>query len=181
MATKKTAIFTLTERLTLAAAATPTATATIDIGSYVDVGDRQALQIHSVDFIHQGATASDALNASVPGNSAVLTQLTDLNRGGLVFANDRALIGSSALRIDCAGAYSYESDLYSDHFGNGADAGRYVWNNQRYVTTRCTGKTGATANIRVRIMESIGKLYNKDLMAIAIQSTAEDNGGENLG
>ena len=47
MATKKTSIFTLTERLTISAAATDTF-ATIDLGSYVDVGDRQALQIHSV-------------------------------------------------------------------------------------------------------------------------------------
>lgn len=175
MATKKTAIFTLTERLTLAAAATPTATATIDIGSYVDVGDRQALQVHSVDFIHQGATASDPLNASVPGNSAVLTQLTDLNRGGLVFANDRALIGSSALRIDAAGAYSYEADLYPDNFGKGADDGRYVVNDQLYVTALCTGTTANPANITVRIQASIVTLSNKDFMAIAIQSTAADN------
>ena len=50
MATKKTSMFTLTERLSISAASTATF-ATIDLGSYVDVGDRQALQIHSVDFI----------------------------------------------------------------------------------------------------------------------------------
>ena len=54
MATKKTSMFTLTERLTISAATTETF-ATIDLGSYVDVGDRQALQVHSVDFIFQGS------------------------------------------------------------------------------------------------------------------------------
>jgi len=50
MATKKTSMFTLSERLTITAASTNTF-ATIDLGSYVDVGDRQCIQVHSVDFI----------------------------------------------------------------------------------------------------------------------------------
>lgn len=175
MATKKTAIFTLTERLTLAAGATPTASATIDIGSYVDVGDRQALQVHSVDFISQGATAADAINASMPTNSALLTQVTDLNRGGLVFANDRALVASQALRIDGQGGYSMEADLFPDNFGKGSDDGRYIVNDQLYLESTCTGTTTAGLNVTVRINASIVSLSAKDFMAIAIQSTAADN------
>jgi hypothetical protein len=79
MATKKTAMFTLTERLT-ATVAGARVSAVIDLGSYVDVGDRQALQIHSVDYIVQGATASTDLSTTFGGDSEVLTQVTDPNR-----------------------------------------------------------------------------------------------------
>ena len=88
MATKKTSMFTLTERVTISAAATDTF-ATIDLGSYVDVGDRQAIQIHSVDYVFQGTTASEALTTAVGADSSIDIQVTDLNRGGLVFVNDR--------------------------------------------------------------------------------------------
>jgi hypothetical protein len=175
MATKKTAMFTLTERLTLAAGTSPSASATIDLGSYVDVGDRQAVQVHSVDYVFQGATASDGVHASVPGGASVLTQLLDLNRGGLAFANDRALISSSALRIDSQGGITNAADLYPDNYGKGADDGRFVVNDALYVETTCTGTTAAATNITVRVNASIVTLSQKDFMAIAIQSTAADN------
>ena len=91
MATKKTSMFTLTERVTISAGATDTF-ATIDLGSYVDVGDRQAIQIHSVDYIVQGTTAAELLTVTLGGDATIDCQLTDLNRGGLIFANDRALV-----------------------------------------------------------------------------------------
>ena len=53
MSKKKTSTFYLTERLTISAANTPV-TATIDLGAYVDVADRQAIAIEAVDFIVQG-------------------------------------------------------------------------------------------------------------------------------
>jgi hypothetical protein len=175
MATKKTAIFTLTERLTLATGATPSASATIDMGSYVDVGDRQAIQVHSVDYVFQGATAQDAINGSAPNNSATLIQVMDLNRGGLVFANDRALISSGALRLDGQGAPHMDADLYPDNFGKGADDGRFVVNDALYVEAHNTGTTTAALNVTVRVNASIVTLSQKDFMAIAIQSTAADN------
>ena len=49
MASKKTSTFYLTERLTCTAGATEV-TATIDLGAYVDVADRQAIAIESVDL-----------------------------------------------------------------------------------------------------------------------------------
>ena len=81
-------MFTLTERITIAAASTETF-ATIDLGSYVDVGDRQALQIHSVDYVFQSTTPSQSVTAAMGNSGVVHCQVTDLNRGGLVFANDR--------------------------------------------------------------------------------------------
>ena len=175
MATKKTAMFTLTERLTISASATDTF-ATIDLGSYVDVGDRQALQIHSVDYVFQGTTANDHVEVAMAVDDSTLVQLTDLNRGGLVFANDRALVSSAALYKSSAGELNMEADLYPDNYGKGSDDGRYVVNDQLYITGRCTQINSAeSVNVTIRVNVSIVTLGAKDFMAIAIQSTAADN------
>jgi len=175
MATKKTSMFTLTERLTISAASTATS-ATIDLGSYVDVGDRQALQIHSVDFIYQGTTAGEAPTLAMGGSAFVSVQVTDLNRGGLVFSNDRALVASGHLNYDIDAFLTNDTDLYPDNFGKGSDDGRYVVNDQLYVTGLSTAiGSGKAVNITVRVNASIVTLGAKDFMAIAIQSTAADN------
>ena len=174
MATKKTSMFTLTERLTISAAATDTF-ATIDLGSYVDVGDRQALQVHSVDFIYQGNTAAQSITAAMGGSGQVLCQVTDLNRGGMVFANDRALVASGALNLDTDAYLSKDTDLYPDNYGKGSDDGRYVVNDALYITGNTTVLAGSSLNVTVRINASIVTLTQKDFMAIAIQSTAADN------
>jgi len=174
MATKKTSMFTLTERLTISAAATETF-ATIDLGSYVDVGDRQALQVHSVDFIFQGTSATTSLNATFGGDSTAMIQVTDLNRGGLIFANDRALVASGVLTYGAGdNIATNETDLYPDNYGKGADDGRFVVNDQLYISGLCTTLAGSL-NITVRVNASIVSLSAKDFMAIAIQSTAADN------
>ena len=173
MATKKTSMFTLTERLTISAAGTDTF-ATIDLGSYVDVGDRQALQVHSVDYVFQGSTASGSITASLGGSGFLQCQLTDLNRGGLVFANDRALVSSAQLHYDTDGFLTQDVDLYPDNYGKGSEDGRYVVNDQLYITGRMSAHT-ADANVTVRVNASIVTLSAKDFMAIAIQSTAADN------
>jgi hypothetical protein len=175
MATKKTAMFTQTERLTLTAPTTATF-ATIDLGSYVDVGDRQALQVHSVDFIFQGTEAGDDLVSDIGAGNEVTIQVTDLNRGGLVFANDRALVASGRLALDGNGGVFNAFDLFPDNFGKGSDDGRYVVNDMLYLTGYSTGiATGQACNITVRVNASIVTLGAKDFMAIAIQSTAADN------
>jgi hypothetical protein len=172
MATKKTSMFTLTERITLTN--TSETFATIDLGSYVDVGDRQALQVHSVDFIFQGNTAAEDIVSSVGAGQELKIQVTDLNRGGLVFADDRALVASGNLMIDANQGVHQDSDLYPDNYGKGSDDGRYVVNDQLYLTARATGIL-TSANITARVNASIVSLTAKDFMAIAIQSTAADN------
>jgi hypothetical protein len=175
MATKKTSMFTLTERLTISAAATDTF-ATIDLGSYVDVGDRQALQVHSVDFIYQGATTSEVLQSTFTADSQINVQVTDLNRGGLVFADDRALVASGQLNFDnTSNQLSMEADMFPDNYGKGSDDGRYVVNDQLYISGRVSTLGSAGCNITVRVNASIVSLTAKDFMAIAIQSTAADN------
>jgi hypothetical protein len=174
MATRKTSMFTLTERLTITAASTNT-TATIDLASYIDVADRQGLQIHSVDFIFQGKTAELPLLSSL-GNGQVTVQVTDLNRGGLVFANDRALVASAQLIHDNDGYLSETTDMYPDNFGKGSDDGRYVVNDQLYITANSSSVlVDGNINVTVRVNASVVSLTAKDFMAIAIQSTAADN------
>ena len=175
MATKKTSMFTLSERLTITASNTDTF-ATIDLGSYVDVGDRQALQVHSVDYIFQGLTANDHVETAMATDDSTLVQVTDLNRGGLVFANDRSLVSSAALYKSTAGEMNAVTDMYPDNYGKGSDDGRFVVNDQLYITGRCTQINSATAvNVTIRVNASIVTLSSKDFMAIAIQSTAADN------
>jgi len=175
MATKKTSMFTLTERISVAAAGTPTF-ATIDLGSYVDVGDRQALQVHSVDFIWQGASGSSSPTLAMGGSAYAVCQVTDLNRGDTVFANDRALVASGALNYDNDAFLTNDTDLYPDNFGKGSDDGRYVVNDQLYIVAESSaiGASGPM-NVTVRVNASIVTLSSKDFMAIAIQSTAADN------
>lgn len=173
MATKKTSMFTLTERLTISAGSTDTF-ATIDLGSYVDVGDRQALQIHSVDYVFQGTDANADVVSDLGNGNEALVQVTDLNRGGLVFANDRALISSANFAADANGGRDMAADLYPDNYGKGSDDGRFVVNDQLYVTGRATNLIGPI-NVTVRVNASIVTLSSKDFMAIAIQSTAADN------
>jgi hypothetical protein len=175
MATKKTSMFTLTERLTISASLTDTF-ATIDLGSYVDVGDRQALQVHSVDFIFQGTTADQAIYNTFGSASQVSVQVTDLNRGGLVFSDDRALVASGTLNFDNDGYLSNAIDLYPDNYGKGSEDGRYVVNDQLYITGNCASLAASqSVNVTVRVNASIVSLTAKDFMAIAIQSTAADN------
>jgi hypothetical protein len=172
MATKKTSMFTLTERITMTD--TSETFATIDLGSYVDVGDRQALQVHSVDFIYQGSTPAEDIIASIGAGQEVKVQVTDLNRGGLVFADDRALVASGNLNTTTSQGLDSDADLYPDNYGKGSDDGRYVVNDQLYITARATGVL-TSCNVTVRVNASIVSLTAKDFMAIAIQSTAADN------
>jgi len=173
MATKKTSMFTLTERISVTDG---NATfATIDLGSYVDVGDRQALQVHSVDFIFQGNSADTDLVTDIGVGKEVLVQVADLNRGQIVFADDRALVASGALLIDSQQGVHQASDLYPDNYGRGSDDGRYVVNDQLYICTRCIGNPTNGYNVTIRVNASIVSLTAKDFMAIAIQSTAADN------
>lgn len=175
MATKKTSMFTLTERVTISAADTATF-ATIDLGSYVDVGDRQALQVHSVDFIFEGTTAAESATVAMGSTGLVTVQVTDLNRGGLVFSDDRALAASGHLQFDIDAFLANSTDLFPDNFGKGSDDGRYVVNDQLYITALSTAVAAAKAvNVTVRVNASIVSLTAKDFMAIAIQSTAADN------
>ena len=111
------------------------------------------------------------------GDSETKIQITDLNRGGFVFADDRALVASGQLNFDQTNnQVANMADLYPDNFGKGSDDGRYVVNDALYLTAKTTGLAADKAmNVTARVNASIVTLSAKDFMAIAIQSTAADN------
>ncbi len=182
MATSKTGSFWLTESLTIGPTA-HTASGTIDLGSYVDVGDQQALSIEQVDFIFQGSTPSSNsyygyFPGLVAGNAGFDCQLSDLNPGGVILrADDQNLIASGNLQLDDANnVLSTGPDFYPDTFGK-LDQSRIVVNDQIYVVAKSSEVMVADRALvcTVRIKARIVKLSTKDWMAIAIQSTAADN------
>jgi len=177
MATAKTSSFILSERVTVSAAATPV-TGTIDLGAYVDVADRQAIAVESVDFIWQATTPASEVPAVLGANNGAFAQITDLNRGGVpVFADDRALVASGQLYCDVGLNPTNSMDLYPDNYGpSSAQGARLVVNDQMYFTCQANAIAAASAlNVIARITCKVVKLSNKDWMAIAIQSTAADN------
>ena len=172
----KTSVFYLTERLTLSTAGTSVSD-TIDLGAYVDIADRQGILIHEVDFIVQGNTASQGIVGAMGGSGAVVMQLTDLNRGDLVFVDDRALVASGRMEYIASGGLFNTTDLYPDNFGpTSAQGGRIVINDQLYLRAESSAVASSNSvNVTVRIKASVVSLSQKDFMAIALQSTAADN------
>ena len=175
MSKKKTSTFYLTERLTLTATATPV-TATIDLGAYVDVADRQCIAIEEVDFIFQATTAKGNVTSVITPNQVAHVQVSDLNRGGTIqFADDRALVASGSLYVDAQDGVHNAADMYPDVYG-ARDGVRLVVNDQLYLTGEATAIAGSSElNVTVRIKAHVASLTAKDWMAIAIQSTAADN------
>ena len=177
MSKKKTSTFYLTERVSLTASGTPVA-ATIDLGAYVDVADRQAIAIEEVDFIFQGKSASSAIPSEFSSDATIFAQVTDLNRGGtIVFADDRALVSSGVLSVDQGNnQLSNSSDMYPDVMG-ASEGVRLVVNDQLYCTAEAAGSFNANreVNVTIRVKAHVRTLTAKDWMAIAIQSTAADN------
>jgi len=178
----KTSVFYLTERVSLAAGTNSENTDTISLGAYVDVADRQGILVHDVDFIFQGKDTSTGnvtgFGNTMSADATTIAQLADLNRGELVFADDRALVASGSVLYDSTNVMSNEADLYPDNFGpTSAQGGRIVINDQLYFRARNIGTIIAdhAIEVTVRIKCSVISLSQKDFMAIALQSTAADN------
>ena len=171
----KTSVFYLTERITLTG--TTAGTDTIDLGAYVDIADRQGVLVHAVDWVIQGDSPDSGVPGDLGGSAQITMQLTDLNRGDFVFADDRALVSSGIQNYDTDGGSDNTYDLYPDNFGpTSAQGGRIVINDQMYVRARTTAlAANKELNVTCRIKCSVISLSQKDFMAIALQSTAADN------
>lgn len=193
MAKSVTNSFWLTETLDLTVDTTVVQD-TIDLGAYVDVGDRQAVSIEAVDYIFQRENATGVFSTELAqvftADATIDLQLSDLNPETLIQRADaRTLISSGGLTIaehlveTAAGVFTNElfgqwnaTDLYPDNYGV-LDEARTVVNDQLYFTGVANGPFAAneTCVVTVRIKCRIIKLGMKDWMAIAIQSTAADN------
>ena len=182
MARKITAPFTLTESITMTAG--DFTQDTIDVASYISVGSRQALQVLKTDFVYQSLDANNVVHLAYRGfdagltalgdNAGVQVQLTDLNRGAIVTADDSALVASGQLRLTPSGD-THASDLYPDNYKG--PEGRTIVNDQIYFGAAYAGTLdgGASLVCTVRIECQIVELSTADWMAIAIQSTSADN------
>lgn len=189
MARSKTSSFWLTETITLAGAtaANTRVQGTLDLGSYVDVGDQQAVSIEHVDYIFQKQTpGNDDSWVSNPESllataGTLNVQLCDLNPGTLlVRADDNSLISSASLAVDVPNNIAtHAADFYPDQYGT-LDESRFVVNDSLFVVgTNAGAAVGGiaadTLAMTVRVKCRIVTLKSADWMAIAIQSTASDN------
>jgi len=183
MATSKTGSFWLTEAITGSIAGAGIITGTLDLGSYVDVGDQQAVAVEQVDFIWQRLDSTTGLYdgnlaAGMTTDGTFDAQVSDLNPGAAILrADDNSLIASGTLLLDDTNNVSSHSvDFYPDSFGK-LDESRMVVNDQLYVTADIGGTVAANMQmvLTARIKARVVKLSTKDWMAIAIQSTAADN------
>jgi hypothetical protein len=177
MAKAKTAVFTLTEEIPINAV---TASATIPIGSLIDVGDAQALEIVSVDFIFNSVyqTASSkfyaALGSGLSADSQFCVQLTDKNVGTTISPADNNMIASAQCHYDAANIVSSSSDFYPDDW-KGTN-GRFVVNDEMYVQCRSgyTFASNFTASVTLRIQAKIVKLSTRDWMAISLETVQNE-------
>jgi len=178
MARSKSSSFWLTETVEIPAAALSGArvSGTMDIGSLVDVGDRQGLSIEQCDIIHQvGTDYGGDVERMLATNGAITTQVCDLNPGGvLVRGDDVNLIASGSLNIEDSIA-SNQGDFFPDTFGK-MDEARTVVNDQLYIVTGPDSSDIGPANlfVTVRLKCRIITLTTKDWIALAITSVAND-------
>jgi len=179
MARSKSSSFWLTETVTMDAgqASGTRFSGTMDIGSLVDVGDRQGLSVEQCDIIHQaGPDFGGDVESMLATNGAITTQVSDLNPGGVfVRADDVNLIASGALNIEDSIA-SNQGDFFPDTFGK-YDEARTIVNDQLYIVTgndfsatHASTPTYVTVRLKCRIIT----LTTKDWIALAITSVAND-------
>jgi hypothetical protein len=177
MAKAKTSVFTLTEEIPLTAVS---AGATIPIGSLIDVGDAQALEIISVDFIFNGVyqTATSkfysGVGAATTADGHWYVQLLDKNVGTTISPADNNVIASGDLLYDSANITSNSGDFFPDDF-KGTN-GRFVVNDELYVQARSayTYTSNWTVSCTVKIQAKIVKLSTRDWMAISLETVQNE-------
>lgn len=181
MTTSKTGSFYLTETVVLpgTTAQGSRVTGTIDLSAYVNVPTGQAIAIESVDFIYQtGADFGQDVRSMLAGNGCVSVQVTDLNPGGLfVRADNHSLVASAGLQIDQTNNIaSHSADMFPDNFGPASLSESFLCvGDSLFVTAGndLSAVAGGDLSVTARVRARVVKLSNKDWMAIAIQSTAD--------
>ena len=179
MAKALTGTFTITAQVSHTAAGF--LVTTIPIGSLIDVGDAQALEIEEVDYITQSLKTTDqSVSGIAPGrpfsgDDSSAAQLMDRNVGAFLLANDNNLISSGTMNYDYANIATNSSDFYPDDFQK--TNGRFVVNDEIYLVTQCV--LGALAagyemSVSVRIRAKVVKLSTRDWMAISLETVQNE-------
>ena len=179
MAKSITGTFTITTSMKLSA--TGYSTVTVPIGSLIDVGDAQALEVESVDYVSSNyETTTDhyeAIASSHPwtGDAGWGVQLLDRNSSEWLDPSDNNVISSFAAIFDSAGNMSVNADFYPDDFQK--TNGRFVVNDELYCVSNIS--SGAFAanqelNIAIRIRAKVVKLSTRDWMAISLETVQNE-------
>lgn len=182
MAKAMTGTFTITStvQLTNGGGINNYETVVIPIGSLIDVGDAQALEIESVDYVYlnevEASGLIEPLHASSPFNAdaGFGCQLTDRNSGTWIDAADNNLISSSSAWYDSIGQTGWNLDFFPDDFQK--TNGRFVVNDELYATgyVSIAPVAGAILNISVRIRAKVVKLSTRDWMAISLETVQNE-------
>jgi len=178
MAKAKTGYFTLTEEVTLTAAATDGSrfTGSFDLGSYVDVGDKQGISISSVSYIWQNGANNDSNpNGMLDANGSFGVQVTDQNPNAIfVRANDPSLVASGHMNVDVGNNItSNDSDIYPDNWGSDPEQ-KNIISDTLFLVVGNDGAdiTGSSVHCTIMIRMRIVTLTAKDYYAIAIKASA---------
>lgn len=179
MAKAITGSFTLTGKVSMTTLGY--GTTTIPIGSLIDVGDAQALEIESVDYVYQNFdTAADVYEPIGPNqplntDGTFGAQLMDRNAQTFISADDNNLISSSALAYGHGdNIHSADSDFFPDDFLK--TNGRFVVNDEIYLVGRMPTNAQASQrlDITVRIRAKVVKLSTRDWMAISLETVQNE-------
>jgi len=178
MAKAKTGYFTLTEQVTLDLNSIDGSrfTGSFDLGSYVDVGDKQGISISSVSYIWQNGANNDSNpNAMLAGNGSFGVQVSDQNPNALFLrANDPSLVASGHMNIDVANNItSNDSDIFPDNWGSDPEQ-KNIISDTLFLVAGNDGAAVGTASVHCTVMirMRIVTLTAKDYYAIAIKASA---------
>lgn len=177
MAKAKTSTFTITESIQLSAS---TGYASIPIGSLIDVGDAQALEIEAVDYSFMTYdTTNDVYRPlsqglNITANSDIGVQLTDRNTTEAIDPADNNLISQAQLLREANGGLYEAADMYPDDFKN--DTGRFVVNDELYLRVfgNISYQAGYELVVAVRVRAKVVKLSTRDWMAISLETVQNE-------
>lgn len=179
MAKAITGTFTITSSVSLDTAGY--GNSTIPIGSLIDVGDAQALEIEEVDYIYQNydeaADLYEVIGPSQPfaGDASFGAQLMDRNAGTFLIATDNNLISSSGVQYaNAENQTTAATDFYPDDFQR--TNGRFVVNDEVYLVAYSSLVAAADQNlvVSVRIRAKVVKLSTRDWMAISLETVQNE-------
>lgn len=179
MAKAVTGTFTITGSVDLSALGY--LSTTIPIGSLIDVGDAQALEIESVDFIYQNFETSTGeyqpVGTSHPMGSDAQwgAQLLDRNAGTWLSSADNNLIASSQVAFGTGdNIMSSNADFYPDDFLK--TNGRFVVNDELYLVGYLSAApvSGQRMHITARVRAKVVKLSTRDWMAISLETVQNE-------
>jgi hypothetical protein len=179
MAKAMTGTFTITSSVDLTAVGYTTTT--IPIGSLIDVGDAQALEIESVDYQFQNHDLTndvyEPLHPSNPlgADASFGAQVMDRNAGTWLVASDNNLISSASVNYGFGdNIVTAATDFFPDDFQK--TNGRFVVNDEVYLVSTTTlapaANTALTCSVRIRA--KVVKLSTRDWMAISLETVQNE-------